>query len=73
MALFLLEEEEEVKEGFLAYDFALDLYKSVPENLSADKKGALIGSQIEEKLKKLYDAVSAKYDIGDYKTFLTNM
>ena len=37
----LLEEEEEVKEGFLAYDFALDLYKSVPENLSADKKGAL--------------------------------
>ena len=25
----LLEEEEEVKEGFLAYDFALDLYKSV--------------------------------------------
>ena len=26
-----------------------------------------------EELKKLYDAVSAKYDIGDYKTFLTRM
>jgi CHASE3 domain sensor protein len=37
----LLEEEEEVNEGFLAYDSALALYKSVPENLSADKKGAL--------------------------------
>ena len=41
----LLEEEEEVKQGFLAYDLALNLYKSVPENLSADKKGAL--SQIK--------------------------
>lgn len=42
----LLEEEEEVKEGFLAYDFALALYKSVPENLSADKKSAL--TQIQD-------------------------
>ncbi|WP_434685938.1 ATP-binding protein [Pseudanabaena minima] len=37
----LLEEEEEVKEGFLAYDIALNQYKSIPENLSADKLNAL--------------------------------
>jgi signal transduction histidine kinase/CheY-like chemotaxis protein/HAMP domain-containing protein len=47
----LLEEEEEVKEGFLKYDAALNLYKSVPENLSADKQNIL--TQIESTGKAL--------------------
>jgi signal transduction histidine kinase/ActR/RegA family two-component response regulator/methyl-accepting chemotaxis protein len=47
----LLEEEEEVKEGFLKYDAALNLYKSVPENLSADKQNTL--AQIESSAKAL--------------------
>ena len=37
----LLEEEEELKEGFKKYDLALSLYKSIPENLSADKSSTL--------------------------------
>jgi signal transduction histidine kinase/CheY-like chemotaxis protein/HAMP domain-containing protein len=41
----LLEEEEELKEGFKKYDLALSLYKSIPENLSADKNSTL--SQIQ--------------------------
>ena len=41
----LLEEEEELKEGFKKYDVALSLYKSIPENLSADKSSTL--SQIQ--------------------------
>ena len=41
----LLEEEEELKEGFKKYDVALSLYKSIPENLSADENSTL--SQIQ--------------------------
>ncbi len=37
----LLREEKEVKAGFLKYDLALNLYESIPENLSADKKSTL--------------------------------
>jgi signal transduction histidine kinase/CheY-like chemotaxis protein/HAMP domain-containing protein len=47
----LLEEEEEVKGGFLKYDAALNLYKSVPENSSADKQNTL--TQIESAGKAL--------------------